>query len=189
MTAKPYHHGDLRHALIQGARDHLRHAPAEALSLRQLAREIGVSPNAPYRHFADREALLSAVALEGFRTLVEALRAVAGDRPTVAGLARSYHAFARREPGVFRLMFAPPETAARREVERELFAEILAAVEAEGTGDPDTALRLAAGVWITLQGAAVMTVDGTLDWLDRWLRPGAATLTSAVLDGLAPEEG
>jgi len=67
--AEAYHHGDLREALLAVARRVLATAGPEALSLRELARALDVSHNAPYRHFPTREALLAALAAEGFREL------------------------------------------------------------------------------------------------------------------------
>ncbi len=64
-----YHHGDLRAALLEAAREVLAKEGVEALTLREVARRAGVTHAAPYRHFADKEALLAAVATEGFAAL------------------------------------------------------------------------------------------------------------------------
>ncbi|MDO5668899.1 MAG: TetR/AcrR family transcriptional regulator [Corynebacterium sp.] len=110
-SAKPYHHGDLRAALIRAAVDILEEG--ENFSLRAVARRTGVSPTAPYRHFPDREALDSAVAGEGFTDLHRALTATLDASPVgadpvavMAELGVTYVAFAQRRPAVFRLMFA-----------------------------------------------------------------------------------
>ena len=71
---KTYHHGNLRRALLDGALRLVEDQGAEALTLRAAARRAGVSQAAPYRHFADKQALLAAVAEEGFRALTEAMR-------------------------------------------------------------------------------------------------------------------
>src|SRR5690349_14111931 len=77
--SRAYHHGDLRQALIQSALQLLRDEGPEALTLRAVARAAGVSQTAPYRHFADRRALVGAVAEDGFRRLKQAMHdAVAG---------------------------------------------------------------------------------------------------------------
>lgn len=108
-AAKPeraYHHGDLRNALIDAGLSALEAQDASELSLRALARELGVSANAVYRHFADKDALLSALAAEGFRRFAreqrEARAQVATD-PVATGL--GYIRFAQRHPALFRLMF------------------------------------------------------------------------------------
>src|SRR3989442_1087232 len=77
MAARPYHHGNLRTALLDAAERTLRERGVQALSLRELAREVGVSHGAPRRHFPDRQALLDALAGEGFERLGGELRAAA----------------------------------------------------------------------------------------------------------------
>ena len=69
MDARPYHHGNLRTALLEAAERTLRERGVQALSLRELAREVGVSHGAPRRHFPDRQALLDALARAGFERL------------------------------------------------------------------------------------------------------------------------
>jgi AcrR family transcriptional regulator len=76
---RPFHHGNLRTALLEAAERNLRKQGAEQLSLRDLAREIGVSHAAPRRHFADRQALLDALAEDGFARLGSALRAATAE--------------------------------------------------------------------------------------------------------------
>ncbi|MGK9170965.1 TetR/AcrR family transcriptional regulator [Inquilinus limosus] len=105
---QPYHHGDLRRALVAAARTLLEESGPEALSLRDVARRVGVSHNAPYRHFPTRQALLAAVAAEGFVALSACLEALRDSAPAAPGLAagfRAYLGFAREQPGLFRLMF------------------------------------------------------------------------------------
>jgi AcrR family transcriptional regulator len=103
-----YHHGDLRAALIAAAGVEIERIGYENLSLRELAASLGVSRAAPYRHFADRRALLAAIAAEGFERLASIYRNATGKTPekrlTAAG--RAYLAFAAERPQLFRLMFA-----------------------------------------------------------------------------------
>jgi AcrR family transcriptional regulator len=104
----PYHHGDLRTALVTAARRTVERDGYEALSLRKVAEQVGVSSAAPYRHFKDKRALLSAVAAEGFVALRDAYRSVLGVRDPVERLlagARAFVDFAAAQPGLFRLMF------------------------------------------------------------------------------------
>lgn len=110
MTAKAtYHHGELRAALIEAALNSLEKGGVQALSLRGLARTVGVSPMAPYHHFNDRADLLVAVATEGFRRLQtskERALADAGDDPIkglVAGTV-NYVEFMIAHPNLHRLM-------------------------------------------------------------------------------------
>ena len=106
---KPYHHGHLREALLQAAIQLIAEVGPAGFTLREVARRAGVSHNAPYRHFADREELLAAVAAQGFRELDEAmLNAVSHQRSSVARLKRAglaYVEFALRWPEHFTVMF------------------------------------------------------------------------------------
>src|SRR3954451_16003211 len=77
MAPRPYHHGNLRTALLEAAERTLREGGAEKLSLRELAREVGVSHGAPRRHFPDRQALLDALSQAGFERLGAELRGAA----------------------------------------------------------------------------------------------------------------
>ena len=102
-----YHHGDLRAALVKAAAAQIERGGYENLSLRELAESLGVSRAAPYRHFADRRALLAAVAAEGFDRLTAIHRNATGKTPQgrLAAAGRGYLAFAAERPQMFRLMF------------------------------------------------------------------------------------
>ncbi len=108
--SRPYHHGDLRAALLTSAERTLREKGATALSLRELARDIGVSHAAPGRHFKDKQALLDALALAGYDRLNGALAAAdlpdAPLEPRLTSLARAYLTFAIDNPELLELMFA-----------------------------------------------------------------------------------
>src|SRR5512138_2858982 len=95
-----YHHGDLPAALLKAAGRTLEKQGIGALSLRETARRAGVSHNAPYRHFPDREALLVALAAEGFAMLGERLQGKPGRE-----MGEAYVRFALEQPQRFRLMF------------------------------------------------------------------------------------
>ena len=95
----PYHHGDLRPAMIEAGLKVLRKEGLHALTLRRVAREAHVSPAAPYRHFSDKQALLAAIAESGFRELhrlLETARAKRPGDPDAAG--QAYLAFALKQP-------------------------------------------------------------------------------------------
>jgi AcrR family transcriptional regulator len=112
MPRRPYHHGNLREALLQGAVRVIAELGPAAFTLREVARRAGVSHNAPYRHFRDKDALLAAVAAQGFRELTRAMREAAErhsnalDRLKQSGL--TYVAFAIRRPQHFTVMFDAP---------------------------------------------------------------------------------
>lgn len=111
-TTRPYHHGDLRAALLENAERTLREKGAAALSLRELARATGVSHAAPGRHFKDKQALLDALALDGYERLDRALTAATAADPgapleqRMTALARAYLGFAIENPELLELMFA-----------------------------------------------------------------------------------
>ena len=117
----PYHHGNLREALLERAAEVIAEGGIEALSLRGLARDLGVSHAAPGAHFADRHALLGELAKEGFRLSVEAMRAgaeAAGADPVARyrALGRSYVQFAHDHPSYFRAI-SHPEVQAHSDAE------------------------------------------------------------------------
>ena len=107
-----YHHGDLRAALIEEGLKRLQAGPAEALSLREIARNVGVSATAVYRHFPDRAALLGALCLVGDERLADAFAAaMARARPGLdafSAMGRAYVRFAPLNPAMFRRMVSAP---------------------------------------------------------------------------------
>jgi AcrR family transcriptional regulator len=108
---RTYHHGDLRDALISLALETLEKSGPEELTLRGLAERAGVSGMAPYRHFADKTALLRAVAAHGFAILKEDFKAVddpANPRRAIEAFGLAYARFVLERPGLFRLMFDGP---------------------------------------------------------------------------------
>jgi AcrR family transcriptional regulator len=106
---RPYHHGDLSRALVMAGRRILEAEGPDALSLRAVAREAGVSPAAPYHHFKDKGELLDAVAKEGWAELGQAIaraRAEAPDaRSAMTEIGVAYVRFARENPALYRIMY------------------------------------------------------------------------------------
>src|SRR3954470_12614732 len=107
--AGSYHHGDLKAGLIDAASDILSREGPEALTLRAVARRAGVSQAAPYRHFADRRALVAAVAERGFErmqaAMMTAMSADPAGRPGLKQLAIAYVRFGHESPAEYRVMF------------------------------------------------------------------------------------
>jgi len=107
--ARPYHHGDLRRALVDAARRILENEGPSALSLRAVAREAGVSPAAPYHHFKDKGELLDAVAHVGWDALGEAMTAAKAKAADVGALMTeigvAYVLFAQQHPALYRVMY------------------------------------------------------------------------------------
>jgi len=108
---RPYHHGDLRGALIEAALDLVTEEQDWTFSLREVARRAGVSHNAPYNHFADKQDLLIAVAAAGFEHLRDRMRAavarVAAPDKALLACGRAYIEHALQNPALYRLMFGP----------------------------------------------------------------------------------
>lgn len=197
MERDSYHHGSLRPALIREARALLDEGGPTAVSLREAARRAGVSPTATYRHFRDKNALLAAVAAEGFDAFTEKLAAsVAGRRP-FAEMGRAYVLFALEHPGLFRLMFSP--LMAKRERHPDLdaasgraFAALQAAAGEHGTPPPVAALAgghsapslsaeaAAITAWSLAHGLAHLLLDEVLPV------EGRAALLAAVFGPPAP---
>lgn len=159
-----YHHGDLRAALLEAAVEILEQGAT--FSLRAVARRAGVSPTAPYRHFADREALESAVAVEGFRDLKAVLmegRELPASASDLGEFAVAYVAFALRRPAVFRLMFGNEcdDTDDQRVKAAAELHELLAGAMADVFPGAD-APTLATALWSLAHGLAFLHLDGKL---------------------------
>lgn len=157
-----YHHGDLRAALLETAVQMLERG--ENFSMRAVARRAGVSPTAPYRHFADRGALESAVAVEGFRDLKAALmegRDLPSSEFDLAEFAVAYVAFALRRPAVFRLMFgnACDDTNDQRVKAAAALHELLTSAMVNVFPGAD-APTLAMALWSLAHGLAFLHLDG-----------------------------
>jgi AcrR family transcriptional regulator len=162
-----YHHGDLRAALVHAAMELLEESGEADLSLRAVARRAGVSAAAPYRHYADREALVSAVAAVGYRELAERL-ATAHPSPStpqqLASVAIAYVQFALERPALFRIMFTEPcdrdndervaATAAVSQYVRAIVERTFPQADAEA---------LATAIWALVHGLALLHLDGKLD--------------------------
>ncbi|WP_175482740.1 TetR/AcrR family transcriptional regulator [Actinokineospora iranica] len=164
-TAKPYHHGDLRRVLIIAARDLLGETGVAKLTLRGVAARADVSPAAPYRHFADREALLAAVAEQGFADLAAAITPPGDIDPLAAlrAIGTSYLEFAVAEPHLYRLMFgAAVPTGPTPTAEARLKAIFAAALERANLAGVIT-VRNPGDVMLTMRclmhGLASMVVD------------------------------
>ncbi len=166
---RPYHHGDLRAALLDAALAVVERDGHEALSLRDLAQRVGVSRAAPYRHFDDRRALLSAVAGEGFRALGEIYQRVAREHAAPAARlragARAFLEFAQVRSELFRLMFATDLlTSATQAPHPDLIAPADAAyamlergVAATLPGADDKTIKARTiAMWSTVHGFAVL---------------------------------
>jgi AcrR family transcriptional regulator len=164
-----YHHGDLRDALVQAALQDVESGGPEAVNISALAKKLGVSQPAPYRHFADREALLVAVTAEAFRQFNVLLRdeiEKPSKRSKLSRLAQAALAFGLRRHGVYRLMFASrtmacaPEDSDLHDAARDTYALLLEAMEAPAAGLVRE--RHALQVWAALHGVVMLAEQGLL---------------------------
>jgi AcrR family transcriptional regulator len=162
-----YHHGDLRAALVRAAMDLLEEGGEAELSLRAVARRAGVSAAAPYRHYDDREALVSAVAAVGYRELAERLAAAHPSPSTpdeLASVAVAYVQFALERPALFRLMFGEP---CDRDSDERVAATATVSLYLRGiverTFPQADSEALATAVWALVHGLAFLHLDGKLD--------------------------
>src|ERR1043165_6051717 len=109
LEARPYHHGDLRRAIVTAALEILGETQSVEFSLRELARRAGVSHNAPYKHFAEKSDLLAAVSAAGFERLaariVDQIARVTAPQAQLFVMLRSYIRFGVDNPALYRLMF------------------------------------------------------------------------------------
>ncbi len=174
MAERPYHHGNLRTALLEQAERTVRERGVQALSLRELAREAGVSHGAPRRHFPDRQALLDALAQAGFERLGAELRSAmagAGDdfQERLRATAAAYVRFATRDAALLELMFAGKhgeQSGALHEAAERAFSVMLELIEqgqVEGAlerGEPE---RVGLVLFATIQGIAALVTGGMVD--------------------------
>jgi AcrR family transcriptional regulator len=175
-----YHHGDLRRALVDAAIPLLRDGGADALTLRAVARAAGVSQTAPYRHFADRAALVAEVAEDGFRRLrerlVAAVRAPAKTtrrvqhtpRGGLQAIALAYVRFALEHPAEYRVMFgaalagSAPIVGSERDAVYALLRDGIAELQRQKLVRDGDAGTMALSSWSLVHGLAMLALDGQL---------------------------
>jgi AcrR family transcriptional regulator len=193
-----YHHGDLRNALLEAATDLARDGGPEAVVLRAAARRVGVSPTAAYRHFAGQAELLHAVKELGGQRLTESMEAAGAQSAArgsgedaaerVRALGRGYLAFARAEPGLYRVAFCrdqmtmksldghikpgdPGETGDPGHEDTwsfrsfDILVQALDALVEQGRMAPERRAGAELTAWATVHGLAMMFLDGPLSQL------------------------
>ena len=195
-----YHHGDVRAAAVAAASAHLQRSGLADFTLRSIARDLAIAHPSLYNHFRNRDALVDAVAVSGFRRLsgqIDELLSVADD--PVGGIRAVGHAiidFAREQPGLYRLMFGADlvrrkggdvRLAAAMEAPLRSVASAVERSSAEGRLRPGDPLLVAAALWATAHGLAMLVIDQRLELLG----PGQeqvliASSIDATLAGFAP---
>lgn len=167
-SAMPYHHGNLRRALLDAALDTISTDGVAALNLRDLARRCGVSHAAPTHHFGDRRGLLTAIATEGYDGLAAATAATWDETGSFLEVGVAYVRYAVGHPGHFRVMFRPdlvdpvdPELARASSASAAmLYGPVGSVAAVEG----DDAARRVAGIaaWALVHGIATLWLQGSL---------------------------
>jgi len=172
--ADRYHHGDLPRSLLQEALRTIERGGVASLTLRSVGEKLGVSRTALYRHFADKSALLAAVATEGFRTLrlqtQGAWEAHGGGRKGFEAMGTAYVRFAVAHPSHYRVMFggyvrdAAPDSDLAREGAGafQVLVDAICAQQKQGRLRTDNPLALAQYIWATVHGIAMLAIDGQL---------------------------
>ena len=199
MIKASYHHGNLPEALVSAALQIIAATGVDSLTMRAVGQRVGVSHAAPYRHFKGKEALLAAVATEGFRLMRDAMRAArdaeVGPMERLAACGRAYVRFAVRHPSHYRVMFGP---ASRNKMDHPdmleasletfgLLLESIDAAKAAGLLRDDASIELGIVAWSQAHGLSMLLIDDQFelgdiddDALDRY----AARATSVVGAGL-----
>ncbi len=193
---RPYHHGDLRRAVIETALDMLREEKGWQFTLREVARRAGVSHAAPYKHFPDKAALLAEIAMIGFDRMRESLSAAKSEAPKtlrdeITPVARPYVAFGTDNPALYRLMFSAEEGKAvgmhlneRAMAVFDVLLDILRRGQAAGSIRKRPIEGQAAAAWGLVHGMTMLATDGLLVAEKVGSAPLDAAL-STLLEGLA----
>ena len=166
-SSEAYHHGDLHTALIAAGLAALEGADGQAPSLRALARSIGVSPTAVYRHFPDKQALLETLAQAGLIKLGKAqqlaMDRAGGGAEGFSETGREYVRFALAHPALFRLVFSRGDPQRFQSDKPDPARELLQASTRRLTGgDEQQAERLALQAWAIAHGVAMLMLDGRI---------------------------
>jgi AcrR family transcriptional regulator len=170
---RAYHHGDLRRALVAEAVRIIHKQGVSALTLREVGARLGVSRTAMYRHFADKSALLTAVATEGFRMLklqlLEAWEEHGRGHKAFNVMGHAYVRFAVTHSSHYRVMFggfveesADAELAAEGRAAFQALVDAIGALQSGGEVRSYDRLQLAQFIWATVHGVAMLAIDGLL---------------------------
>jgi len=171
LETPKYHHGDLRRAVMNGALELARSSGIEALSLREIARKIGVSTAAPYHHFKDRQSLLMDLAIEGYEKLLQTMQQACAAAPDpkheIQAAALAYLHFGREHRAEYAIMFAGEYGGHARAAEMMSVADaclelVRVAILKLTKLDPEQAAEAAFAAWSLLHGILQLDQKGIL---------------------------
>lgn len=193
-----YHHGNLARALVAEGVRAIEEAGLSSLQVKALAERLGVSHTAVYRHFADREALLRAIAAQGFvrlqRYMIAAYtKSEQGTRRQILDTGYAVVRFARKHPRLSELMMSgilptAPAGTATEEWGYPALLRLVAAWQVQGVLGAGTPEDLAMSIWVTTLGLVKLIVSGQLGIPRRELRAFVDAVHERMLDGLAPRK-
>ncbi len=198
---RSYHHGDLKNALREAASALIAERGIEAVSLREISQAAGVSHTAAYRHYADKQALLAALAEEGFRQLAELNRQAIAATPggpvqQLMATGRAYVRFGVQRPHVLQLMFsqaipdwsAHPSLQQASEALAQTLAGVVAAGQAEGAMQPAPLGEMTLTAWSLVHGLTLLLVGRRIPAPvvdDAFVERMAAQCVELLMTGLA----
>lgn len=198
-----YHHGDLRRALLDAGTDLAREGGPDKVVLREATRRVGVSANAAYRHFADRDELLSEIATVASDQLEQAMQRRLDEvsetdparraRARLRATGRAYVEFALAEPGLFTVAFCPTEIETGGPDDAApyvLLGQVLDELVAAGALSPEARMGADVVCWSAVHGLSVLLLDGPLRGLTAEERGGVVEkLLATVEQGLTGSVG
>lgn len=202
-----YHHGDLRNALVEKALRLVSERGPEGFSLREAARELGVSPGAAYRHFADKAALLAALAEDGHGRLADAMERALARLPGSPGakaqavarflaIGAAYVEFAVDHPAHFRVMFGPchdaeasPCSAATGRDAFQILVDELDGLVRAGAAKAEARAGAEVVAWASVHGLAALQIDGALELPSAERAEAVRAVVRILLSGLGCPRG
>ncbi|MCB1169056.1 MAG: TetR/AcrR family transcriptional regulator [Leptospiraceae bacterium] len=202
IDPKPYHHGDLRNALVESAVEILEEEGVQGLTLRKAAARAGVSHSAPYRHFPAKEALIAEISRIGFEELGrrgrEYIEGLSNPAERLKAYGQAYIEFAAEKPTHFRIMFGEkeldpknyPDLASTAEDTFQLLVELVQECQQASLFEEGDPYKLAAANWAFVHGLAHLLVDQKLLWMLESRKPTErarelwARMQDMLMDGL-----
>ena len=197
-----YHHGDLQHALLAAGIELAREGGPDAVVLREATRRVGVSPNAAYRHFADRNALLAAVSASAQGQVADFMLAETDERRTddatadarrrLRDVGTGYLRFAREQPGLFRTAFSVPDDLANSGSPAkagaagltpfQILSQTLDQLERAGVLPVERRAGAELHAWSAVHGLGMLIIDGPLRGLTAEMIDGATVRLLDMVD-------